>query len=183
MASMQIDPIVAWILRVCLAALFATAALHKVREPRAFAATIADYRLLPAVLVAPAAIGLVGVEGFLTLAFLLETEHPAVGGVAATLLALYALAIALNLARGRREIDCGCLGPAGAQSLSPGLVVRNLALAAVALATTLPLAPRVLHWIDGASLIGGVLVLGLLFQAVNTLAAQTWAWPEQENAS
>jgi len=38
------------------------------------------------------------------------------------LLALYTLAVVVNLARGRREIDCGCFGPAARQPLSAALV-------------------------------------------------------------
>jgi hypothetical protein len=183
MTGLQLDPVVAWILRVSLAALFAVAAAHKLRDPHAFFATIANYQLLPARLAPLAAIAFVGIEGFLCLAFLLAADHPAVGRLAAALLTLYTFAIATNLARGRRGIDCGCLGPAGRQSLSLGLVARNAVLAAAALATTLPLAPRGLDWIDAPSLIGGTVVVALLFQAANTLTARTRLGPTQENAS
>ena len=43
---MTLDPAPARILQLALALLFSAAALHKLRAPRAFAATLAEYRLL-----------------------------------------------------------------------------------------------------------------------------------------
>ena len=49
------------------------------------------------------------------------------------LLSLYTAAIVLNLARGRRDIDCGCGGPGSRQTLHEWLVWRNLAYLTLAL--------------------------------------------------
>ena len=49
-----------------------------------------------------------------------------------TLLAIYTGAIASNLARGRREIDCGCFASSARVPLSPWLIARNLILIAAA---------------------------------------------------
>jgi hypothetical protein len=55
-----------------------------------------------------------------------------------TLLALFTVAITVNLARGRVLIDCGCGGASG-QKLSRGLVVRNfLMMLGLALAWAAP---------------------------------------------
>jgi len=49
------DPAADVTLRTAFALLFAVAASHKVRDPARFRATLADYRLLPAPFVWPAA--------------------------------------------------------------------------------------------------------------------------------
>jgi Methylamine utilisation protein MauE len=51
-----------------------------------------------------------------------------------TLLALYSVAIAINLLRGRRDIECGCGGAATHVPLSGWLLARNAALMAAAFA-------------------------------------------------
>jgi hypothetical protein len=96
------------------------------------------------------------------------------GAVAAiALLALYSAAIALNLARGRRDIDCGCLGPGHRQPLSEWLVARNAA-AAIAAATLLaPVDGRPWSWLDALSVSACAACLALLWAAANRLL-ETW---------
>lgn len=48
--------------------------------------------------------------------------------LAALLLSIYALAIAINLLRGRKRLDCGCNGPEARQSISWWLVLRNISM-------------------------------------------------------
>ena len=50
------------------------------------------------------------------------------------LLALYTAAVAINLARGRRDIDCGCAGAAARVPLGGAVLARNAALILAALA-------------------------------------------------
>src|SRR5262245_21207677 len=125
------DPAVDLALRVSLALLFATAAWHKLRAPRAFTATLAEYRLLPPAL-APGAAVLVVVVELAIVVGLLAVRRTGLAA-AAVLLLVYAAAVAVNLLRGRDHIDCGC-GPAARQPISGWLVGRNLVLAAVAAA-------------------------------------------------
>lgn len=110
--------------------LFARAALHKLWDFTAFTGYVADYRLVPERLAHTAAIVAVGVE-LATIAALLVPGGQAVGAsLAVTLLLGYATAMGINLSRGRDRIECGCGG--AVQPLSPALILRNLALAAVA---------------------------------------------------
>jgi len=183
MESLRLDPILAWILRTSLALLFATAAVHKIRDPRAFLRTFSDYELLPSLFATPGAIALVLAEVLITVGLLLEPGGHRAGLAAASLLLIYGLAIAVNLSRGRRKIDCGCFGPANHQPLSAWLVLRNGILALAAAATSLPVSSRSLHSVDAVSLLGGLLTLVLLFNAINTLAAETWLRPEPEGIS
>ena len=73
------------------------------------------------------------------------------GLAGAGLLLVYAAAIALNLARGRDAIDCGCGAPGDERSIGVDLVARNLVLAALALGAALPATARALTWLDLAS--------------------------------
>jgi hypothetical protein len=79
-----------------------------------------------------------------------------IDAAAAALLAVFAAAVAINLARGRDHIDCGCGDAASRQPLHAGLVVRNLAMA-VALAAA-ALAPQVV-WPAERGLAGGIVGL------------------------
>ena len=71
------------------------------------------------------------------------------------------LAVAINLARGRSEIDCGCGGTRG-QGLSNGLVVRNIVLM-----LSLLCAARPLHL--AALGVGGIALMSALGLALSSL--------------
>jgi uncharacterized membrane protein YphA (DoxX/SURF4 family) len=171
-----VDPVFAWLVRLALALLFAAAALHKVRDLRTFRAILRNYRALPEPMVPAAALALVIVELAVVALLLLPAADP-IGPLAVlSLLALYCGAIVLNLGRGRRHIDCGCLGPGKRQPLSPWLLARN---AAIALGPLLLLllreAPRPGSWIDAVSLLGGLALLALLWNAVHQLGTAQMA--------
>ncbi len=164
---MTLDPVVALAGHGGLAWLFAAAALHKLRDWRGFRFALAGYGLVPAPLEPVAAGSLVLVELAVSGALLLAAPPAAVA--AAGVLTLYALAMAVNLLRGRRLADCGCGG--AAQPLSWALVSRNLALVAVALSLLLPVAARPLGWMDGFTAVAAVAAAAALYAAVNALLA------------
>jgi hypothetical protein len=170
--ALEIDPAVHLVLRAALALLFIWAAAHKLRGVTAFRAALADYALLPRRWLGPAAALLIAAELSVAAGLWLRGADIAAAAVGAGLLAIYAGAIAVNLQRGRRDIDCGCMGVAGRQPLSSALVGRNLVLAVVALLCTLPTAPRELTWVDGLTIVAGVVTLALLYAAVDGLLAQ-----------
>jgi len=161
-----LDPALQLALRGALAALLGAAAVHKMRNPAAFRAALADYRVLPARAVPAVAAALPGVE--LLMAALLLTPAGAPAALAAGgLLSLYTAGIAWNLARGRRDVDCGCFGPARRRPLSGGLVARNALLVAASALASGPRAPRALVWLDGVTIAAGVAVLALLYAAID----------------
>lgn len=166
---MTIDPVADLALRWALAAIFALAALHKLRDRPTFEGQLAAYALLPEGLVHPASRAIPLIEGAAALFLAARSEHAAM--LAAFLLAAYAGAIGINLARGRTEIDCGCGGPEGRQTLHPGLVLRNIALTLCALATGLPLLPRALAFADYAVAALAALAIFALHAAFNALLA------------
>lgn len=166
-----VDPAVQLIVRAALSMLFAWAALHKIRDAPAFRTALATYALLPGNWTVPAATLLTAAEATVVAALWIPGLDRAGAGGAAALLLLYAGAISLNLLRGRREIDCGCAGAARRQPLSAWLVARNVAIAAAALAATLPAATRPLKWVDAVTIVAGVAASVLLHAAAEALLA------------
>jgi hypothetical protein len=128
--AMEIPSLIASIGAGVLALVFARSAAHKVAEFAFFSATLGEYRLLPALFVAPAAVLLTAAEVMVIPLLILPATRTAGAAEATFLLSLYAMAMAINLQRGRFRIDCGCGGPG--QMISWPLVVRNLVLAGVA---------------------------------------------------
>ena len=165
-----LDPVLGWLARLALCLLFATAAVHKLRDLRAFSASVRDYQILPGAAAPAAALALLLLELGVAAALLLPGADPLGPLAALALLALYSAAIGVNLARGRHDLDCGCLGPAQRQPLAPWLLARNAALAlGPILLLGLEAAPRPASWIDGISLVGGVALLALLWNAAHQL--------------
>ena len=150
---------------------FIQAGVAKLRHRNLFPGVVAQYRLLPARLVAPAAQVLPPLEVALGLALLAGGWRLAVVP-AALLLSLFALAMAVNLGRRRRLIDCGCGHAHLRQPLSWTLVVRNLALASLLLFRLLPAPAPALAQLATAALLGVTMfVLNLLLNGLTALAA------------
>jgi hypothetical protein len=157
---MTIDPALDVALRAALSLLLLGAAIHKLRDLRTFRATLAEYRLLPTSVVPVGAKGIAAVELALAVGLHVAPREALAGTVA--LLVVYAGAIAVNLARGRRDLDCGCGGPR--RAISGKLVARNVALATLALAGLLPPSARPITWLDAITV-----------AAVTAFAAATYA--------
>jgi hypothetical protein len=169
-------------LRLGLAAVFALAAYHAMRDWTVFGGIVEQYHVAPRWLAQLAARILPPLESVVAVCLVL----PATSRVGATLgmglLALFTVAIAINVARGRVSIDCGC-GGANGQKLSRALVVRNLIMMlGLALAWAAP------NWelVDAATAIGimgasvTLIVLYFVanqlmtnFQALHTLGPRT----------
>ena len=166
---MSVDPVIALTLRGAGAALFAWAALHKLRGFAYFRVALADYRLVPWWASGLAARSIVAAELATAALLVSPLARPSGFAAAAGLLALYTVAIGLNLLRGRREIDCGCFGPAHRAPLGGALLGRNAALGALALAGLAPVAARPLVPLDALTAGGGLILLALLYASANRL--------------
>ncbi len=164
-----LDPVVGGILSLGLALLFLGAALHKLRDRAGFRAALAGYELLPRRLLAPAAAALALAEAAAGAGVLVPSLRRRALGLALILLGVYTLAIGANLLRGRREIDCGCAGPAARQPLSEWLLLRNLALGLAAAAGLLPVTGRPLHWVDQGTTALGAAACAALYLACDRL--------------
>ena len=166
------DPVVDVTIRIGLGLLLGAAAAHKLRDLAAFRATLADYRLLPSWLTPFASRALVAIEGTTAVALLVPGLGRAGSAAAALLLATYAAAVAINLLRGRRHIDCGCFGPAARRPIHGGLVARNLLLVAGALVGLGPLAARPFLWLDAVTVSGALGTLAALHLALDQMMAE-----------
>jgi hypothetical protein len=168
---MSIDPAVHAALRLCLATLFAAAGLHKLRTPLRFRAALDAYEVLPQRSVNAAASALPFGEALIAVS-LLYTPAAGFAAVAAlALLCVYTGAIAVNLRRGRRDLDCGCGAAEAPQPIGPSLLLRNLALMACASAVAVGPGDRPLHATDALTITGASLVAALLWTATTRLGA------------
>jgi hypothetical protein len=155
------------------ALLFLVAGIDKLRHRALLPGVIANYRLLPAALVGPASALLPLAELAVAAGLLagLMTGWTMVPALAAALLLLaFAGAMAINILRGRRHIDCGC-GHAGLrQRLGWGRVARNIGLAVLLLPLLVSSAPLAAGDLAVALAAGSVVyLLMLLFAALASL--------------
>jgi Ca2+/Na+ antiporter len=173
------DPLLHLVIAIGLALLFLSAASHKRAAPARFAAQLGAYRLWPDSLTAKTAAALPWLEIATALLLLLSASRPVGALLAASLLLLYMAAMAVNLLRGRRDIECGCGGEA--QSLSWILVARNLLLSAGAAALLVPAPTRALHATD--AVVAGALVamLALTWLAADQLARNAAAFRKERS--
>lgn len=167
---MTVDPSIALASRVLGALVFAAAVGGKIRHRRELAGVVANYRLLPQWLAAPAAWMLVGLELLVALSLVSGAWVRAGAALAIALLGGFALAMGINLARGRREIDCGCFQSGLRQRLSAMLVARNVVLAAVLtpLLAAGTAGVTALQWVDG---LGAGVALYVLYQILGELVS------------
>jgi len=166
-----LDPAVDLTLRAALALLFGVAAAHKARDLARFRATLGEYRLLPEAVVPIAALALPAAEAAVACALAVPgLRVPGLAGAAA-LLALYAAAVGVNLVRGRRDLDCGCAGPAIRRPIGEWLVVRNVVVAGAALVACAPVAARPLVWVDALTVAGATVVATACWTALDRLHA------------
>jgi hypothetical protein len=112
--------------RIATALIFLTAAVGKMRRWNTFEGVVANYRLLPELPSRLLAWLLPPAELLLALALAIGLPYAEI--VAGGLLSVFALAMAINLVRGRRYIDCGCFDASLRQPLRWSLVVRNTVL-------------------------------------------------------
>lgn len=169
-APVMTDPVAAGIVVGAVALILFSAAWHKFSEPNAFLAALAGYRIIPSGLLEAMTRLVPALEAALGIGLLIPYSRNAALIGAGTLMILYAVAIALNLLRGRSYIECGCGGTA--QPLSWGLVVRNAVIAAAALGVSGPTAARGFDWLDAVTLLFGVLAFYVTYLMADELMRQ-----------
>lgn len=175
------DPVLFYSASAALACVLLLGALDKFRDLPGFAAAVSAYEILPAGIGAPFALLLALAEVAAGALLLTPAWQPAGAGLALLVLATATAGLAFNLARGRRDMDCGCAGPmsrrpgARGTGLSWWLVARNAALAAwtaPVLAAGVAGLSRGLLWTDAASVFGlAASAVALYFTANHLLAS------------
>ncbi len=173
----MLDPAIGALLLACLALLFASAALHKLRDLAHFTEVLRAYRVLPA-----GAVRLAPLVPLAELAVAGALVTPAVRSGAAlagaALLVLYAAAIAVNLRRGRRDLACGCGGPDDTRPIAPWMVARNLTLALLLAVTLLTWRERPLSPTDALTAGAGSVVATLLYVCLDRLLGRVAPWTQ-----
>jgi putative oxidoreductase len=97
--------------QLALGAIFVIAAIPKIADPPSFAHMIYNYRLVPASLINLSALVMPWVELLAGLALILGVWKAAARNVTGILLAIFIIAISINLIRDN-AIDCGCFNVA-----------------------------------------------------------------------
>jgi hypothetical protein len=177
----MLDPQIIRCVALALGLLFLLAGAHKFGDRARFGGILANYRMVPVLLVSPLTLLMPLLELALGLFWLVAVIRLQTGALlpvsSALLLTVYALAIAVNLVRRRNHIDCGC-GFAkndSGQRLSPWLVFRNLLLAAMAMTPLLGAVDRRLGVADHLLLVLISVALILLYAAFNQLLSNQGA--------
>jgi uncharacterized membrane protein YphA (DoxX/SURF4 family) len=160
-----IDPAVAGLLMASASLLFLVAAVHKLRDLRRFREVFGGYRLLPG-WVAPV---VAGFELAVAAGLLFDNLRAPALWSAVVLLIAYALAIAINLARGRRDLDCGCAGPNDRRPISAWMVWRNIGIAILLSTALLPWSERSLVVTDGITIAFGTACCALVYLCLDRL--------------
>lgn len=115
-----------------LALLFAFSARAKVRARADFHAAVVAYGLLPRIVAPLLAELIIAAEICAAILMVLSLYWNALamvaGGLSATLLGVFSLAIAINLSRGRSYIDCGCYPGAAREMIGWRHLLRNAVL-------------------------------------------------------
>ncbi|WP_421910280.1 MauE/DoxX family redox-associated membrane protein [Marinobacter sp.] len=163
----MIDPIFSTAAALALSVILASAASHKLRKPHWFRRQVNEYQLTPPLLTSAIALALPVTELMAATGLLWETSRPYAASLALALVAAYALAIGINLLRGRHDMDCGCSGPAMRQPLHPILLLRNGFLGVLALGALIPAFERTTSVHDNFIMIAAGTVAILLYTAAD----------------
>src|SRR5258708_3416939 len=151
----SIDPAISNLFSAALGLIFGASAAMKFRDLASFESSVANYLLLPASFQKPFAYFVPLAEAAAAAGVLIDPVRRISAIGLFLLMLMFTGAIAINLIRGRTNIDCGCFGPALRQELSGWLLIRNLFLMLVALTMTLPLTTRSMQPVDFVTVLFG----------------------------
>lgn len=168
----MLDPAFGYLIVIGIALLFAVAGIHKLRDLPRFTEALAAYRVLPDALARRLAWLIPCLELALTLGLLWEPSRRMAAISAIAVLIAYASGLAVNLARGRRELDCGCGIARRRRSIAPWMVWRNLLLAAALAVAAMPWSRRAFELWDFLTVMGGLCVAMTLYAAVDRLQGE-----------
>jgi hypothetical protein len=172
------------IIRLFLSIILIRAALHKIHNRKVFQMELSAYQLLPASLLSLSTFVLMVTEAF-TAITLLNSAWIIPALISAVLFSIYAIAMAINLLKGRTNIDCGCSGPIlssterAKKNISWLLVFRNLILSSLALFCTTTITIHIASTLELFIIAAGTAVTLLLYETIeqaiiNTQGYQRW---------
>jgi hypothetical protein len=167
----MIISVIATISTLLLSYLFVVGAMQKLADASYFQQVITDYQILPTALSPLLARTLPLIELAAGIALLIPMSRFAALGTVTLLLTSYSIAIAINIVRGRRDIDCGCAGPGQEQTLSSWLLGRNGLLIVLALSAMAATGQFHLPWSAWTLALLGTALAALLYHVFNQLIA------------
>jgi hypothetical protein len=132
-----------------------------------FEGSVANYQLVPIWTERPLAYLMPIIECAAAAGLAIPSIRATAASMLLALLTIFSGAIAINLARGRTNIDCGCFGPALRQEISGWLLLRNFFLMILAVAVMLPAGGRAIESIDLVTIVFGALTLVVLYASAN----------------
>lgn len=160
--SLWRDPMAVIFCQVSLALIFGLGAWGKLKSLEEFVGVVLNYRFLPEFTARPVAYTLPFFEAAIAVGILIGPVRPFAAMGAFALLAIFSVAMGVNILRGRRYIDCGCLMSVLKQRLSWWLVARNgvlMVMAAWVVAVMVTSRPAVLLDAFAGTAAGIVVVL------------------------
>ena len=166
---MVIDPVIPVTCSLILSYVFVLASIHKWQNLEEFKNTLINYQVLPESLPVVFVYSIPAIELLCGIALLIPYSASLGALVAATLLLMYMFAIAINLLRGRRTIDCGCGGTEQKQAISEWLIFRNGILLFFAYAVITNVQTRELGWLDWIVVLLATATGCLFYNIVNQL--------------
>lgn len=128
-ADISLFSLLGWVISAFASTLLVASCWHKWQDLALFRSHIEAYGLLPGAAADIATKALPLAELLAAVLVLVPQARGAGHVIALSLLLLYAAAMAINLLKGRTDLECGCGGPA--LRVGWALVARNLVLAAL----------------------------------------------------
>jgi uncharacterized membrane protein YphA (DoxX/SURF4 family) len=159
-------------IQIAAALIFVLAAFGKLRDLESFRQILSAYQLLPGWCARAVAPLVPMLEGAIAVGLVIRVYERVAAFAAAGLLMLFALAMAVNLLRGRTSLHCGCTWSNGAgDRIAPWMVVRNFAMA-LAVLGSLHSEPLSLSWLDAFVVGCAAAAFALLHHAMPGLLLQ-----------
>ena len=165
------DPAVIIFATLFIGLVLVVAALPKLQHLDEFQGVVENYRILPGFMVAPFAKLLPLLELVCAVALLITPVREIAAWFATGLFVMFALALAINVGRGRTHIDCGCVRrPTSKSRIGMFHISRALLLAAlstfVALSSVSAMTVPVASWMIG---IASAVLLTMMYIAADAM--------------
>jgi hypothetical protein len=156
---------------LCLGALLLASGVQKTRDFTRFTALLSAYRIVPERLSRIFAVGVPSAEIMLSAGLCLAPSRRLSLGLVIVLLSGYGIAMAVNLRRGRNDLDCGCGTLRERQPIARWMLWRNGLLVSAAALALAPSSARPLQAVDVVTLACAVATAMLLYTAAGRLLA------------
>jgi Methylamine utilisation protein MauE len=180
MGAMILDPAIGILIIASIALLFASAAAHKLRDLKRFDEIFTAYGLAPTNAGLRVSWLVPLLEMTIAAGLVVKVSRVYAAALGIIMLSGYAVAIAVNLRRGHRDLACGCGGPDERRTIAAWMVWRNVLVALAVAAIFAPWSARHLGITDGLTIAFGLLTIALVYLCIDQLfgnaqrTAQMW---------